>query len=397
MSAVQSNLRPFPRPEPLKRRALPSETIQKIGNIPAPLPIPFGFKPWNGFSNANPMCRIKRPVVAMTKKLDLLYRKVGALKSGKNLAPKGEAFLGDKRIYRWTLRGGIPLGKGANGAVYAGLDKLRGCPIAVKIFKEDSPWAQHEHVSLHIWTTIPHVVRFHGGYQEEGGRVLIMDKTPPSLDRVLKSQSSLPFEEVISIFQQLLEMHQVTSALGEVHGDLKPANLAYRGGKLTVIDLGAAHCPRREWFTTPFQTLMYRAPECILGKQYDTSVDLWSIGCIIFEVFVGYPFIIAGTEEAAMFQMIEKIGLPQRSFLETCSRCQQFSPFASFNSASLPRVIRAACIGRKLSTEQSEAILELLQSILKYEDRIDVAMALRICRGLWNTLHDPLEEKSENS
>eukprot|EP01101_Sappina_pedata_P003728 TRINITY_DN1504_c0_g1_i1.p1 TRINITY_DN1504_c0_g1~~TRINITY_DN1504_c0_g1_i1.p1 ORF type:complete len:428 (+),score=133.51 TRINITY_DN1504_c0_g1_i1:38-1285(+) len=56
--------------------------------------------------------------------------------------------------------------------------------------------------------------------------------------------------------------------------------------KIKIVDLGNA-CWVDKHFTTDIQTRQYRAPEVILGSKYDTTVDLWSVACIIFELATG--------------------------------------------------------------------------------------------------------------
>jgi len=60
-------------------------------------------------------------------------------------------------------------------------------------------------------------------------------------------------------------------------------NGAYR---IKIVDLGNA-CWTYLHFTDDVQTRQYRAPEVIIGSGYDTSIDIWSMGCIVFELLTG--------------------------------------------------------------------------------------------------------------
>jgi len=53
-----------------------------------------------------------------------------------------------------------------------------------------------------------------------------------------------------------------------------------------LADLGNA-CWTDHHFTNDIQTRQYRSPEAILGGKYDTSADIWSVGCIMFELLTG--------------------------------------------------------------------------------------------------------------
>jgi serine/threonine protein kinase len=73
-----------------------------------------------------------------------------------------------------------------------------------------------------------------------------------------------------------------------LHRDLKPQNLLIdKNGNIKLADFGLARAfgvPIRT-LTHEVLTLWYRAPEILLGqKEYSTPVDIWSIGCIFFEL-----------------------------------------------------------------------------------------------------------------
>lgn len=53
-----------------------------------------------------------------------------------------------------------------------------------------------------------------------------------------------------------------------------------------IVDFGNA-CWRKRHFTDDIQTRQYRSPEVIVGQGYDTSTDLWSFACMIFELVTG--------------------------------------------------------------------------------------------------------------
>jgi serine/threonine-protein kinase SRPK3 len=53
-----------------------------------------------------------------------------------------------------------------------------------------------------------------------------------------------------------------------------------------IADLGNS-CWTHKHFTMDIQTRQYRSPEVILGAKYDTSTDIWSLGCIVFELLTG--------------------------------------------------------------------------------------------------------------
>lgn len=67
--------------------------------------------------------------------------------------------------------------------------------------------------------------------------------------------------------------------------DLKDTNFLMQS-RAVVVDLGNA-CWTHRHFSEDIQTRQYRAPEVLLGHKYDTSADMWSLGCIVFELLTG--------------------------------------------------------------------------------------------------------------
>ncbi len=76
-----------------------------------------------------------------------------------------------------------------------------------------------------------------------------------------------------------------------IHADLKPDNIMLKKKqhmRIKIIDFGSSlshastsHCR--------VQSMFYRSPEVILGLQYTTAIDMWSLGCILYELHAGKP------------------------------------------------------------------------------------------------------------
>ena len=107
---------------------------------------------------------------------------------------------------------------------------------------------------------------------------------------------------------------------------MKPENILLRKSNksgIKVIDFGSGTY-ESEQFYTYIQSRFYRAPEIMLGIRYTPAIDMWSLGCILYELYVGFP-IFAGEDEKEQMQCIMEVkGVPPRSLIVMASRRKVF-------------------------------------------------------------------------
>lgn len=93
-----------------------------------------------------------------------------------------------------------------------------------------------------------------------------------------------------SIARQILTTLKFLHAERIIHSDLKPENILIKNKEdciVKVIDLGSS-CFDTDYLGSYVQSRSYRAPEVILGVDYDQKIDLWSLGCMLTELYTGY-------------------------------------------------------------------------------------------------------------
>lgn len=134
---------------------------------------------------------------------------------------------------------------------------------------------------------------------------------------------------VWQLLQGLLHCHQRRI----MHRDLKPSNLLIdeSGENVKIADFGLSRSfglPLKS-YTHEVVTLWYRAPEILLGaKVYSTSVDIWSVGCILFELAHRKPLFYGESEIGQLFKIFRCLGTPSEELWQGSSELPEMK--ASF-------------------------------------------------------------------
>jgi len=108
------------------------------------------------------------------------------------------------------------------------------------------------------------------------------------------------------IIIQVLQGLQFFKRHNIIHCDLKPENILLKQENKTgikIIDVGSG-CYEPEQIYTYIQSRFYRAPEVIIGIPYTSAIDIWSTGCIICELFLGYPIFPGESERDQMLMFM---------------------------------------------------------------------------------------------
>lgn len=117
---------------------------------------------------------------------------------------------------------------------------------------------------------------------------------------------------------QTLDALTVLKEARIIHCDLKPENILLKSLEapiIKVIDYGSA-CHEHQTVYTYIQSRFYRSPEIILGLPYTSSIDMWSVGCIAAELFLGLPIFPGCSNYDQISRIVECLGLPPHHMLE---------------------------------------------------------------------------------
>lgn len=114
-----------------------------------------------------------------------------------------------------------------------------------------------------------------------------------------------------------------------IHCDLKPDNILLRHPKksgVKVADFGSS-CRSNKRMCSYIQSRWYRSPEVILGLPYSTAIDMWSLGCTLFEVHTGEPLFSSYNQLEQMKKFVELLGMIPNSMLEKSSDSVKYQFF----------------------------------------------------------------------
>lgn len=92
-----------------------------------------------------------------------------------------------------------------------------------------------------------------------------------------------------------------------------------RTRKIAVIDFGSS-CFAHETVYTYIQSRFYRSPEIILGLPYDHQIDMWSLGCVLAELYIGQPLFPGSSEKQQIASFAATLGNPPLPLLQKATR-----------------------------------------------------------------------------
>lgn len=126
--------------------------------------------------------------------------------------------------------------------------------------------------------------------------------------------------------QQLLNGLSLLNKARIIHCDLKPENILLKNLEspiIKIIDFGSA-CDERQTVYTYIQSRFYRSPEVLLGLPYSAAIDMWSLGCIVVELFLGLPLFPGSSEYNQVSRITEMLGLPPQWMLDHGKQSGEF-------------------------------------------------------------------------
>ncbi|EPE10203.1 dual specificity protein kinase pom1 [Ophiostoma piceae UAMH 11346] len=286
---------------------------------------------------------------------------------------------GDHLAYRYEIID--LLGKGSFGQVVRCIDHKTGVLVAVKIIRNKKRFHQQALVEVNILQKLREwdpknkhsMVNFTHSFYFRGHLCISTELLDMNLYEFIKANAFRGFSvKLIRRFtKQMLSSLMLLKQHKVIHCDLKPENVLLRHPlhtEIKVIDFGSS-CFENERVYTYIQSRFYRSPEVILGMTYGMPIDMWSLGCILAELFTGVPIFPGENEQEQLACIMEVFGPPEKHLIEKSTRKKLF-----FDSMGKPRLTVSSKGRRRRPSSKT------LQQVIKCDDEAFLDFLARCMR-----------------
>uniref|UniRef100_A0A9L0I812 non-specific serine/threonine protein kinase n=1 Tax=Equus asinus TaxID=9793 RepID=A0A9L0I812_EQUAS len=230
------------------------------------------------------------------------------------------------------------LGRGTFGQVAKCWKRSTKEIVAIKILKNHPSYARQGQIEVSILSRLSsenadeyNFVRSYECFQHKNHTCLVFEMLEQNLYDFLKQNkfSPLPLKYIRPILQQVATALMKLKSLGLIHADLKPENIMLvdpvrQPYRVKVIDFGSASHVSKAVCSTYLQSRYYRAPEIILGLPFCEAIDMWSLGCVIAELFLGWPLYPGASEYDQIRYISQTQGLPAEYLLSAGTKTTRF-------------------------------------------------------------------------
>ncbi|MBP7559857.1 MAG: protein kinase [Armatimonadetes bacterium] len=215
------------------------------------------------------------------------------------------------------------IGRGGMGVVYRARQRSLNRDVAVKVLPEelarDEQVAARFHAEAQRMAQLSHpgITQVYVVGEEQGRQYFAMQLLPgPSLRERLSAGGIAP-DEAAEIATQVADALDYAHSRGVVHRDIKPENIMFNDhGQAVVTDFGIAKALDASRLTATGMALgtpHYMAPEQAKGNPTDGRADIYSLGCVLYEMVCRRPPFEAETPLGAVMKHISEAPLPPQA------------------------------------------------------------------------------------
>jgi eukaryotic-like serine/threonine-protein kinase len=206
--------------------------------------------------------------------------------------------MAQNRILRKRYRVEETLGEGGMARVYRGIDEVLGRPVAIKILADRHAGDQkfvtrfRREAQAAAALNHPNVVSVFDTGDDEQAHYIVMEYVEgETLADLLRRERPLDPDLAARITEEVATALQAAHERQLVHRDVKPGNVMIdREGRIKVMDFGIARAAADDTLTqtgTVLGTAAYLSPEQARGDPVDARSDIYSLGCVLYEMLCG--------------------------------------------------------------------------------------------------------------
>ncbi|HEU4946821.1 MAG TPA: protein kinase [Kribbella sp.] len=217
---------------------------------------------------------------------------------------------------------GEPLGRGGMAEVWQATDEVLGRPVAVKLLPtsvDDEIAEKRFQLEAQAAARLndPHVVAVYDYGTHDGRSYLVMELMEGrSLACELRANGLMDAAQAADVGAQTAAGLAAAHGEGVVHRDIKPSNLLLSSdGTVKIADFGIARVTDAAVaeLTTADQivgTSLYLAPERAIGEPAGPESDVYSLGCVLYELVTGRPPFTAEAPAGVLYQHVDTAPIP---------------------------------------------------------------------------------------
>ena len=241
----------------------------------------------------------------------------------------------------------------------------------------------------------PNIVKMHEVlYDKPTGRLaLVFELMELNIYELIRGRREfLATPLVKSYTYQLIEALDHMHRLGIFHRDIKPENILVSGKVLKLADFGSCRgIASKQPYTEYISTRWYRPPECLLTNgYYGHKMDIWGVGCVIFEVLALFPLFPGKDEKDQLLKIHKIIGTPAPRVLRNLRSKGSKRSSVDRNIDFSP--LRGKGI-RTMLERMDTSCLTMIESMLTYDEKSRVS-ATRALQSPWfDTVRDAEKAK----
>jgi serine/threonine protein kinase/Tfp pilus assembly protein PilF len=205
------------------------------------------------------------------------------------------------------------LGRGGMAIVYLATDLKHHRKVAIKVLKPElaaalGPERFLREIAITAQLTHPHILTLIDSGEAEGFLYYVLPFVEgESLRQLLEREKQLPIEDALRIARELADALSYAHSQGIIHRDIKPENVLLEQGHAVLSDFGIARAVQAAGGDALTETglalgtPLYMSPEQAAGdRMLDARSDIYSLGCIVYEMLTGEPPFRGATAQAVL-------------------------------------------------------------------------------------------------